>query len=71
MKTTLLVLLILSLVLGLGGYAIWYSDPKSYQASIKGVYYQKEQEGIIEPVTLHFEGKLKNHWNGKSRLMGW
>lgn len=51
-------------------FSIWYFIPKRYSETVNGVYYQLGTEGIIERIKVHFDGKWKNHINGKRTFKG-
>ncbi|MFF2484631.1 hypothetical protein [Paenibacillus sp. NPDC058071] len=70
MKFKIVTVVATAAVLVLSVAAIWYLTPKRYNATLDGVYYQLGEEGIIENVKLHLNGKLRNHINGKKSFKG-
>ncbi|XEC97313.1 hypothetical protein AB6A23_12605 [Paenibacillus tarimensis] len=66
MKVKIIVLLMILI----GIFSIWYLTPKRYTETLDGVYFQLGKEGIIEHIKIHFDGKLKNHINGKKSFKG-
>ncbi|WP_133257509.1 hypothetical protein [Paenibacillus montanisoli] len=62
--------LIVLILVGIGIYSIWYLTPKRYTKTIDGVFYQLGKEGVIEPIKMHLDGKLRTHINGKKSFHG-
>jgi hypothetical protein len=50
--------------------SIWYLTPKRYAKTVDGVYYHLGEEGVIEHIKIHFDGKLRNHVNGNKTFHG-
>lgn len=58
------------LILFLGVFSVWYLVPKRYVTTLDGVYYQLGNEKVFEKVSIHLDGKLRNHINGKRTFNG-
>ena len=71
MKVVKIIVLVMVLIMiFIGIFSIWYLKPKRYTETLDGVYYHLEKEGVIEHIKIRFDGKLKNHINGKKTFKG-
>jgi hypothetical protein len=62
--------IVITALLSLVIFSIWYFYPKHYNETLEGVYYQLGDEKVFENIRLHIDGELRNHISGEKTFEG-